>query len=184
MSCPAANICNLTHSAANNSKHGEVHRKFTFKLICDTFGFSGFLPGAELLRSLIAFLLPIPPSLPPLQSSCQPLFSVEQPNEQTAAQPANSPPSSLTREKWLTRKFCLWMNHSGKYKYLQGTQNEREGEGKKEIVGGGRRHIKSSAYALCLFTVCALCSACMSPLSGFQHLASLTVMWLSDEFKT
>lgn len=181
MSFPAANICNLTHSAANISKHGQVHRKFTFKLICDTFGFSGFLPGAELLRSLIAFLLPIPPSSPeflPTIILCWATNKLRR-NLQTARRPR------WQEEKWLTRKFCLWMNHSGKYKYLQGTQNEKEGEReRKKKMGGGRRHIKSSAYASCLFTVRALCSACMSPLSGFQRLASPTVMWLSDEFRT
>lgn len=50
MSFPAANICNLTHSAANISRHGEVHRKFTFKLICDTFGFSRFSARSWIIK--------------------------------------------------------------------------------------------------------------------------------------
>lgn len=91
-------------------------------------------------------------------------------DEQTAAQPANSPPSSLTRGKWLTRKFCLWMNHSGKHKYLRGTRKWKGGRerGKKKMWAEAGVTSKSSASASCLFTVCALCSACMSPLSGFS----------------
>lgn len=135
----AANICNLTYSMANIWRTLESSLKVYFKINLQYFKFQQFMPEAELLRSLIAFPLPIHPplSLRVLANHYSLLSNLTNKlhcSPQTFAVHTDG-------EKWLTHRFSLWMNHTGKYKYLQGTQSEK----KKNVCGGGH-HIKSSAH--------------------------------------
>lgn len=131
------------------------------------------MPEAELLRSLIAFPLPIhPPSLR-ARANHNPLLS-------NLTNKLRCSPQTFAvhtdREKWLTHRFSLWMNHIEIQ--ISARHTERK---EKKCVWRRASHQKLCIY---LFTVCAICSVCMFLLFlfGFQCLASLTVIWLSAEF--
>lgn len=122
----------------------EVHLEF---IHLQYLKFQQLMPEAELLRSLIAFLLH-PHSTP------HPSLLVFLPTIILCCAPEATNCTAVLKHllSTLTERFGLWVKHIGKYKKLQSSPNKKR---KKKVCGGGHR-IKSSAYTS-IYYMCVCC---------------------------